>query len=138
MLGSGVHCFREREAGRGGAGEGIMMGATPRVRWGKLGGSEKGVKLTIFPFEEAELYGELTVGKGGREKRARLLQGLLVGQVVKGRVGRGSQTCRLTEQGDVLTWRGDWIFLKASFCKGWMQVDNRSELLMGQPEAESP
>lgn len=54
---------------------------------GKLGGSVKGAKLTIFPCEEAELCGELTVGKGSREKGARPLQGLLVGQGGRGQGG---------------------------------------------------
>lgn len=93
MLGSGVHCFREREAGRGGscgAGEVVMTGVTPQSQTGKgkLGGSEKGAKLTIFPFEEAELCGELIVGKGSREKGARPLQSLLVGQGDRGQGGK--------------------------------------------------
>lgn len=52
--------------------------------------------------------------------------------------GEAARLAGSQEQGDVLMWRGDWIFLKTSFCTGWMQVDYRSELLMGQPEAETP
>lgn len=31
---------------------------------GEAGGSEKGVRLTIFPFEEAELWEEAACGQG--------------------------------------------------------------------------
>lgn len=105
-----------------------MGGNTPEsMGKGKLGGSEKGAKLTIFPFEEAGLCGELTVG---REKGARPLPGLPV--------GRGSLTCRLTGTGRCADVERRLGFPEDSFCKGWMQVDYRSELLMGRPEAETP
>lgn len=49
-----------------GAGEGVTWRVTSGSQRGKgkLGGSEKGVRLTIFPLEEAELCEEAACGQG--------------------------------------------------------------------------
>lgn len=79
-----------------------------RTRKGKLGSSKKGVRLTLFLFEEAT----------ARRRWEGHCQGLLWGGVC---------ICRSGEVGDRAGWReaarlseshrGVWIFFKPSFCR---------------------
>lgn len=112
------------------------MGRGCRTRKGKLGNSEKGVRLTLFPFEEAEPGREATA----RRRWEGHCQGLLWGGVCicrsgevgdKGRVERGDQALRETP-------RGVWIFSKRSFSRQDGCRSITDELPTRCLEAEAP
>ena len=106
------------------------------MRKGKLGNSEKGVRLTLFPLEEAEPGREATAGKRWEGHCQGLLwDGVCIcrsGEVRdKGRMERGDQALRETP-------RGVWIFSKRSFSRqdGCRSITN--ELPTRCLEAEAP
>lgn len=107
-----------------------------RTRKGKLGSSKKGVRLTLFLFEEAEPGREATA----RRRWEGHCQGLMWGGVCicrsgevgdRGRVERGGQALRESPR--------SLDFLQALILQaGWMQVHHLSELPTQRLEAEAP
>lgn len=77
--------------------------------------------------------------KGSREEVARPLP-RPAGRAGGSRAGWGLATGLQgsQERGDLLTRRRHWVSLRASFCRGCLQADPWSELLVGQPEGRSP
>lgn len=85
------------------------MGRGCRMRKGKLGNREKGIRLTLFPFKEAEPGRKATAGR----RREGHCQGLLWGggQGQGGERWPGSQadTERSSDFLQVLNWQAGWM-----------------------------